>query len=293
MIRRPRATIHVLDDDSLLNFSRPTIFLQLGDWGDERWWYKLVQVCQRWRYLILGSAAHLDLSLLCTDTVAHSPPLPHEDRNMTAEDEEGMQHRDRIRRIYLRLPIPSLQKLITTMLEFMYCIWHLRRSIIPREAPQLRHLWLSRSFFGGSTHPHTLTQTICFDHFLLPRLEMHTPITIHITIIVLSNLRRFHFRGISAYLDSLLPQIITPRLKSLRVQFYHEAVAVWVYRHVEDASDNFYLEVACKHLDWQVSSLAQIFHFLRPLFPVKNDSIRVELCRIVSKKISTYLIKIR
>ena len=76
VIRRPPTSIHVLDDDSLLNIfnsSRPSVleedengYLQLGDWGGERWWYKFVQVCQRWRYLILGSASHLNLSLLCT-----------------------------------------------------------------------------------------------------------------------------------------------------------------------------------------------------------------------------------
>jgi hypothetical protein len=119
------------------------------------------------------------------------------------------------------------------------------------------------------------------------------PITTHIT---LSNLRRFLFRGIGAYLESLLPHIITPRLGYLSVQFfnqpsfsiphllqfvrttenlrfrnveflfYHQAVAVWVYPSVENASASFYLHIACEHLDWQVSSVAQIIKFLRPLF---------------------------
>jgi hypothetical protein len=122
---------------------------------------------------------------------------------------------------------------------------------------------------------------------------LHTPITTHIT---LSNLRQFSFRGISAYLESLLPQIITPRLEMLDVRFfnqprfsiphllqfiritenlrfsdvkflfYHEAVAVWVYPPVENALVNFYFDIPCRHLDWQVSSVAQIFKFLRPLF---------------------------
>ena len=152
--------------------------------------------------------------------------------------------------------------------------------------------WVSfaSSFFDGFTHPHTLTQTICFNHFLcyltqLERLEigflspipsrelerqlLHTPITTHIT---LSNLRWFDFRGISAYLESLLPQTITPRLGDLRVRFfnqflfYHQAAAVRVYPPIENASANYYLEVTCEHLDWQVSSVAQIFNVLRALF---------------------------
>jgi hypothetical protein len=35
---------------------------------------------------------------------------------------------------------------------------------------------------------------------------------------------------------------------------------------VENASVNFYLDIACEHLDWQVSSMAQIFKVLCPLF---------------------------
>jgi hypothetical protein len=317
-----------------------------------------VQVCRRWRHLILGSASHLDLSLLCThgtpvaDMLASSPRLPliiyHKDpnRDITTEDEEGimlaLQHRDRIRRICLRLPIPSLQKLITTMddefpmLEYMYMgppAKHNTQLTIPStfRAPQLRHLVLDyfTSPIGSpfltsavgivrlvlrwthpSTYPHPnhLLQSLS----LLPQLEMleirflspvpsreigrqllHTPITTHIT---LSSLHQFSFRGISAYLESLLPQIITPRLELLRVQlfnqprfsvphllqfmrttedlrfnevrilFYHEAVAVWVYPSVENVWASFRLSIACGHLDWQISSMAQIFQFLRPLF---------------------------
>jgi hypothetical protein len=90
------ASIHILDDDSLLNvfyIYRPSL---LGDeeeddarfmggaegWIRGRWWYRLAHVCQRWRNLILGSASYLRLSLVCTygtpvaDMLAHSPPLP-------------------------------------------------------------------------------------------------------------------------------------------------------------------------------------------------------------------------
>jgi hypothetical protein len=134
VIRQPRTSIHILDDDSLLNlFSlfRPSLFeenqddsVPRGNWLRERWWYKLVHVCQRWRYLILGSVSHLGLCLVCTrgtpvaDMLTRSPPLPliigFEDENhgLTAEDEEGimlaLQHRNRVRRIYFRMPVPSL-----------------------------------------------------------------------------------------------------------------------------------------------------------------------------------------
>jgi hypothetical protein len=331
---------------------------QFGDWVDERWWYKFVHVCQRWRYLILGSASHLDLSLLCTqgtpvaNMLAHSPPLPliiYHDRpnhDVTTEDEEGiihaLQYRDRVRRIYLHLPVLSLQKLITAMdndfpiLDYMLMAppaKHDTQLTISStfEAPQLRHLILNHftssigcplltsatglvtlavGWIQPSTylHPDHLLQSLS----LLPQLErldihylspvpsreierqlLHTPITTHIT---LYNLRWFDFRGISAYLESLLPQIVTPRLEELDVQFfnqprfsiphllqfmrtsenlkfhqvqflfYHEAVVVLVYPPVGNALNNFGVSIACGRLDWQISSVAQIFHFLRPLF---------------------------
>src|SRR5712671_4383721 len=151
------ALIHTLDDDSLLNifyFCRPALLdeeevdddriLQRGEWDRERWWYKLAHVCRRWRCLVLASASHLGLCLLCTygtpvaDMLAHSPPFPliidyidKDHHGVTAEDhDEGIQialwHRDRVRRIRLSRPVLNLQKLIMSindefpMLEYLY-----------------------------------------------------------------------------------------------------------------------------------------------------------------------------
>jgi hypothetical protein len=284
--------------------------------------------------------------------LAHSPPLPiiiyhnNENHNLAAEDEEGimlvLQHRDRIQRIYILLPVPSLQKLIMAidnefpMLDYIYMappVKHNTQLIIPStfQAPQLHHLilnhftspigspfltsaaglvtlvlrWIDPSIYP---HPDRLLRSIS----LLPQLErleigflspvpnceierqrLHIPITTHIT---LSNLHQFYLQGIGTYLESLLPQMITPCLKRLRLQFfnqprfsiphllqfmrtienlrfsevvvlfYHNAVSVWVYPPMEKASDNFYFDIACGHLDWQISSVAQIFNVLRPLF---------------------------
>jgi hypothetical protein len=140
------ASIHVLDDDSLLNIFylyRPAIFD--GDdndnarisggkgWVRERWWYNLAQVCQRWRNLTLGSASHLRLSLVCTwgtpvtDMLAQSPPLPlvidyfNIDWDITADEEEeiilALNQHDRVRRVRLQMPAPKLQKFIAAMEE--------------------------------------------------------------------------------------------------------------------------------------------------------------------------------
>ena len=117
-----------------------------GKWNRERWWHRLIQVCRRWRYLVLESAFHLQVSLVCArgtpvaDMLAHSPPaipliIDHFDDNyqdLTAEDEQGIihafQHRDRVRRIRIIKQTPILEKLIIALdgefpiLEFMF-IW--------------------------------------------------------------------------------------------------------------------------------------------------------------------------
>ena len=178
------SSIHILDDDSLLYLYylyRLAIFEDSGDesdhlvggrgWVHERWWYKLAQVCRRWRILILGSASYLGLCLVCTygtpvaDMLAHSPPLPlvidyfEEHRVIAAEDEKGailaLEQRDRVRRIRLDTHVLQLQKLITAIDEEYPVLEYLivpplmeaqsAALILPEtfQAPRLRHLVLS------------------------------------------------------------------------------------------------------------------------------------------------------
>jgi hypothetical protein len=178
-------SIHVIDDDSLLNvfyLYRPFLFGQDDDyegtrvfgmewlWDRGRWWYKLAHVCQRWRNVVLGSAAYLGLSLVCTngtpiaDMMAHSISLPlvidyslGPDDDITPEDEEGailaLKQYDRVRRVRLRMPPTSLHKLIVAMddeypiLEHLILIqltWGRTISVSPEtlRAPHMRHLVL-------------------------------------------------------------------------------------------------------------------------------------------------------
>ena len=136
--------IHILDAYSLLNvfyLSRPALIdgnesdnnqlLEGGEWNRERWWYRLIQVCRRWRYIVLESSVHLRLALVCArgtpvaDMLKHSPPLPiiidhvDQDYDITEEDEEGiihaLQHRDRVRRIRLRKSAPILERLVNAL----------------------------------------------------------------------------------------------------------------------------------------------------------------------------------
>jgi hypothetical protein len=299
-IRRNRLLktfIHVLDDDSLLNifyYCRPVLLdegdadeldiIQGGAWDRESWWYKLVQVCRRWRYLIFGSAFHLDVSLRCTygapiaDMLEHSPPLPlvidyiDEDRGFSEEDEKGMmlafQHRDRVRRIRLLLPHQDSQKFVLAMgakfptLEFLYLAPPIDDNgntgfTLPEtfRAPHLRHLVLTyfafpmvftslapakglitlsldlpaSAYFSPngllqwvSLMPHLQTLEISLHPLPNPdvkRQYLDMPIMNHVT---LPNLRWFTFSGASAYLEALLPQVMTPLLEKLDVHFFHQ-----------------------------------------------------------------------
>ena len=141
----PTTSIHILDDDSLLNVfhlyqpfllgevddSRFRFLGGMGGWGRGRWWYKLSHVCQRWRRVILGSASYLELSLVCTngtpvaEMLAHSPPLPliidyrNENEGTTTEDKEAaipaLTQYDRVRHVRLQMPVTNLKKLIVAM----------------------------------------------------------------------------------------------------------------------------------------------------------------------------------
>ncbi|KAH9953956.1 hypothetical protein BC827DRAFT_1245653 [Russula dissimulans] len=363
------AFIHTLDDDSLLNvfhLCRPvlvdededdnTCILQGGEWTRERWWYKLSQLCRRWRFLILASASHLHLCLVCTrgtpvaEILEHSPPLPliidhlDGDRTITAEDEEGiifsLQHRHRVRRIRLEIPVPNLQKLIAAIddefpiLDYLYIRPPTKEDtslILPRafRAPHLRHLIL-RNFGFPSSLLRTTTGLVtlslqwihpsadfCPNDFLrllspMPQLEtvgvtlhspvasrdverklLHVPITTQVTF---PNLRWFAFRGSSAYLEALLPWMTTPLLEKLQILFYNqlrfalphllqfmratenlrfnsarlmsheEAIFVRMYPHKEAKVYSLYMQVSCRHLDWQVASAAQVFSAVRTVF---------------------------
>ena len=120
----------------------------------------------------------------------------------------------------------------------------------------------------------------------------HTPITTHIT---LPNLRFFWFRGVSAYLEAVVCRITTPRLESLEIQFFKQLtfsvpslpqfmnttenlrfdnaaimfkdkqIDVGMFFHEVDTY-SFFVMVDCWHLDWQVSSVAQISNVLSQVF---------------------------
>ena len=122
------------------------------------------------------------------------------------------------------------------------------------------------------------------------------PILNHVTF---PNLHWFSYWGVGAYLEALLPHMTVPllerfrvhffnqlcfsvprllqfmvamenfRFRSVRLLFYHEAVAMFV--DVGTGIENFFMQVLCRHLDWQVSSMAQIFNTLGPSFSAVTE----------------------
>ena len=121
---------------------------------------------------------------------------------------------------------------------------------------------------------------------------MRTPITTHVT---LPNLRSFSFQAISAYSEAALSRITAPRLERFqicylkqltfsvpellqfmgrtnnlrfdRAKFYFVSERVYVEVYLPEAKTfAFSINVDCWHLDWQVSSVAQIFNTLSQMF---------------------------
>ena len=121
------------------------------------------------------------------------------------------------------------------------------------------------------------------------RQPIHTTIATDVT---LPNLRSFVFRGVSAYLEAVVRRITAPRLEKFDIQFYKQLtfsvprllqfmntaenlrfgsakfkfstdeVYVKLYPRQETEMDAISMVVRCWHLDWQVSSVAQIFNSL-------------------------------
>jgi hypothetical protein len=113
-----------------------------------------------------------------------------------------------------------------------------------------------------------------------------------ITHLTLPNLRRFGFQGVSVYLEAVVHRISTPRLEKLQISFFNqltfsvphlrqfmsrtenlrfasarfkfssEEVYAEVYPHEETEKYALQIRVFCWHLDWQLSSVAQIFNSL-------------------------------
>ncbi len=158
----------MLNDDILLEIFNQYRLEDEESWNHQLGWCKLSHVCRNWRHLIHEFSVHLDMHIVLTnsklplDTLAHLPflPLVIDYRSGDPANDSGILHaiqqRDRIRRIVLQVPPPTLHKLVVTMDELFPRLDTLSllsatepedgsRLILPRTflAPDLRHLELS------------------------------------------------------------------------------------------------------------------------------------------------------
>jgi hypothetical protein len=125
------------------------------------------------------------------------------------------------------------------------------------------------------------------------RQLVHSPITTHAT---LPNLRWFAFQGGSAYLEAVVSRITAPRLEKLSIEFFKQLtfsvpcfvqfmntsehlkfdsaklefsgkhIDVEFYSREEAKKNALSISVYCYHLDWQISSVAQISNSLSQIF---------------------------
>ena len=130
-------------------------------------------------------------------------------------------------------------------------------------------------------------------YFPVPNRDVEDQL-VHATHVTLPNLRWLDFRGVSAYMETIARRITTPRLKRLSVKFFTQLTfSVPTLQHFMNTAENLRLDSAkfmfsrdgvyvrvyphgdkmyalrmnvhCLHLDWQVSSVAQIFNPLTQL----------------------------
>ena len=180
------------------------------------------------------------------------------------------------------------------------------RSRLHPTAVSLVTLFLRISHQSAYFQPNILLQSISFMpqletlavffSFPVPNRDVerqltHTAITTHIT---LPNLRFINFGGVSAYLEAVVCRITTPRLEGLEIQLFKQLTfsvpslqqfmnrtnlrfdkAVIMFKDDVIFAEIFSREadtcrlgisVDCWHLDWQVSSAAQISNALSQVF---------------------------
>ena len=215
--------------------------------------------------------------------------LPDEDKSSILILPERLQA-PHLRNLYLDgFALPTRSQLLTTALSLVtLCLLLGHQSTYFHPNTLLR--WIS-------SMPQLETLSIVF-FFPVPnhdaeRQHIHTPI---MTSFTLPNLRFLRFQGIRSYLEALLHRISTPRLERFRVDFFNQLtfsvprllqflntaenlrfksakiefsdkdVDVEVYPDEEAEMFTLSIAVIGLHLDWQVSSAAQIFNSLSPAF---------------------------
>ena len=215
--------------------------------------------------------------------------LPIEDMSSISQFPETLQAPN-LRHLYLvGFALPMGSRLLTTAVGLVTLhLFMVHPSTYSH--PNILLRWLSFM-------PQLETLAVYFQ-FPVPNrgVARHLTHTLIMTSITLPNLRDFQLEGVSTYLEALVHRITAPRIEKLRIWFFNQltfsathllqfmnatenltfksakfmfsdnSVGVRVYPHEEAEMYALSIAVDCWHLDWQVSSAAQISNSLSPLF---------------------------
>ena len=203
-------------------------------WHQGRWWHRLAHVCKRWRNLILGSASHLGLSLVCTNgtpvenMLSNSPSLPltvdyRGEDGITAEDEKGvllaLEQRHRVRHLRLIFSVQVLQRLVTAIDKEFPILEYL---IVDPPMKDNTALMLPETFQAANLHHLTLS---CFAPI---GSRLHPTATGLVTLYLMINHTSAYFQP-----NVLLQWIsLMPRLESLFVSFSFPVSSRDVKKHL-------------------------------------------------------------
>jgi len=214
---------------------------------------------------------------------------PHEEKNTVLIFPETLQT-PRLRHLVIdcSIPIPIRSPLLGTAAGLLILhlalhdpSTHFQPTVLLQWLSLMPQLEILRIFFYFAALSHDVE-----------RQFVRTPITAHVT---LPNLRSFTLQTVNAYSEAVVSRITAPRLEELQICFFNQlkftvphllqflgrtenlrfdrAVFQFTSRRVyvevyppEAKTFAFSINVDSWHLDWQVSSVAQIFNTLRQIF---------------------------
>jgi hypothetical protein len=180
-------------------------------------WYRLVQICRRWRNLVLGSPIYLNLHLLCNektpvrDMLHIWPRLPILVRSHVYGSRDNiiaaLEHRDRVCRISISHICSELERFVTVMQESFPALTHLDLGLNKPTPP------LPDTFLGGSA-PHLRFLRLCGIPFPgLPKLLLATNDLVQLRLLSIPHTGYFSPETIVAALSNLT------RLQDLAIGF--------------------------------------------------------------------------
>ena len=215
--------------------------------------------------------------------------VPPEDKNTVLNLPETLRI-PHLRRLTIECSIPVRSRLLRTATDLVsLCLATYHPSTYFQPTALLQALSLMPQ----------LEMLLIYFYFPYPngdveRQLIRSPIMEHVT---LTNLRFFAFQGASAYSESVLGRITASRLQNFqicyhkqltfpvpqllqfmgrienlrfdRAEFYFSSERVYVKvdpRETNIPLGAFFVNIDCFHLDWQVSSVAQIFNSLGQIF---------------------------